>query len=48
MMGDAPERGHAGPMATVERVAVWSLVTLVVVLVVLSLVAAALGVLWRR
>lgn len=47
-MGHAPESGHAGPMATAERVAVWTLVTLVVVLVALSLVAAGLGVLWRR
>ena len=47
-MGHTPEHGDAGPMATAERVAVWTLVTLVVVLVVLSLVAAALGVSWRR
>lgn len=35
-------------MATAERVAVWVLLTLVAVLVVLSLAAAALGVLWPR
>jgi hypothetical protein len=46
-MGRAPENHHAAPLATAERVAVWTLVTLVVVLVVLSLVAAAMGVLWR-
>lgn len=47
-MGRVPESSHTGPMATAERVAVWTLVALVVALVVLSLVAAALGVLWRR
>lgn len=47
-MQPSPEKLHRGPMATAEKVAAWTLLALVAVLVVLSLVASALGVVWAR
>lgn len=47
-MQSSPEKVHGSPLATAEKVAAWALLALVAVLVVLSLVAAALGVVWAR